>query len=96
MKKAVSRRLTSAQRSEIEALASLPDDEIDTKDIPEVRNWSGAQRALFFRPIKKQLTLRLDADIIAWFKRSARTGEGYQTNINRVLREYVDSHLAQS
>ena len=59
MKKRVSKRLSSAQRLQIEALAALPEDEIDTGDIPEVRNWSGAQRGLFFRPVKKQLTLRL-------------------------------------
>jgi uncharacterized protein (DUF4415 family) len=41
------------------------------------------------RPLKKQLTLRLDADVIAWFKASALRGEGYQTEMNRVLREHV-------
>ena len=96
MKKRVSKRLTSSQQAEIEALAALPDDKIDTKDIPEVLNWSGAQRGLFFRPIKKQLTLRLDADIIAWFRSKASKGDGYQTRINRALREYVESHARRS
>jgi len=96
MKKRVSKRLSSAQRAEIDALAALPEDEIDTGDIPEVRNWSGAQRGLFFRPVKKQLTLRLDADIIAWFRGRVRKGKGYQTMINRALREYVESHAHQS
>jgi len=44
---------------------------------------------LFCRPIKQQLTLRLDADVIDWFKTHATSGEGYQTHINRALREYV-------
>ena len=92
MKRTISKRLKAAQRAELEALAALPDDKIDTKDIPEVRDWSGAQRGLFFRPIKQQLTLRVDADIIAWFRSTAVKGEGYQTRINRALREYVDSH----
>ena len=96
MKTRVSQRLSSAQRAEIEALAALPEDEIDTEDIAEVRDWSGAQRGMFFRPVKKQLTLRLDADIIAWFRSSVRKGEGYQTMINRALREYVESHTHQS
>ena len=96
MKKAISRHLKSSQRSELDALAALPDQKIDTKDIPEVRNWSGARRGLFFRPIKRQLTMRLDADIIAWFKSHVREGEGYQTNINRVLRNFVDRHTHQS
>ena len=77
-------------------MAALPEEKIDTRDIPGVRNWSGAQRGLFFRPVKKQITLRLDADIIAWFKSNVSKGEGYQTNINRALRRYVESHAHQS
>ena len=92
MKKGSSDRLTPAQQAEIEALAALPDDKIDTRDMPEVRDWSEAQRGLFFRPIKQQLTLRIDADVIAWFKRHTPHGEGYQTRINRALREYVAQH----
>ena len=70
-------------------LAALPDGRIDTRDVPEARDWSGAKRGLFYRPIKQQLTLRLDADVVAWFKSHAPKGEGYQTNMNRALREYV-------
>ena len=92
MKKGSSGRLTRAQQAEIEALAALPDDHIDTRDIPEVHDWSGARRGLFFRPVKQQLTLRIDADVIAWFKRHTPHGEGYQTRINRALREYVEQH----
>ncbi|HEX6841648.1 MAG TPA: BrnA antitoxin family protein [Stellaceae bacterium] len=57
--------------------------------MPEVRDWTGAQRGVFYRPVKQQITLRLDADLVAWFKGSAPKGEGYQTNINRALREHV-------
>jgi uncharacterized protein (DUF4415 family) len=46
------------------------------------RDWS-TEEAGWYRPIKKPVTLRLDADVIAWFK--AR-GRGYQTRINRALR----------
>ena len=96
MKKGSSDRLTPAQQAELEALAALPDDKIDTRDIPEVRDWSGARRGLFFRPIKKQLTLRIDADVIAWFKQHTPHGEGYQTRINRALREYMAQHTHAS
>ena len=92
MKQGRSEQLTPNQQAEIDALAALPDDEIDTKAIPEVHDWSDAQRGLFFRPVKKQLTLRLDADVIAWFKRQTPNGAGYQTSINRALREYVEQH----
>ena len=47
---------------------------------------------MFFRPIKKQLTLWIDADVIAWFKSHTPNGAGYQTSINRALREYVEQH----
>ena len=42
MKKGRSDGLTPAQQAEIDALAALSDDHIDTRDIPEVRNWRGA------------------------------------------------------
>ena len=90
MKKASSRSLTRKQKAELDALAALPDDRIDVSDIPEVRDWSGAVRGLLYRPVKKQLTLRVDADVVAWFKEHARGGRGYQTDINRALREHVD------
>ena len=89
MKKGASERLTQKQRSEAEALANLPDESIDTSDIPEIPDWSGARRGLFYRPIKKQITLRLDADVLSWFKASTPDGRGYQTEINRVLREHT-------
>src|SRR5579872_2020580 len=95
MKKETFNQLTDEQQAELKALADLPDDQIDTQDIPEVSDWSKAKRGLFYRPIKQQITLRLDADVIAWFKSRMPRGEGYQTDINRVLREYVLQHTAQ-
>jgi uncharacterized protein (DUF4415 family) len=89
MKKKVSETLTPAQRAELESLARLPDNAIDTSDASEVLNWSRAKRGVFYRPVKRQLTLRLDADVVAWFK--ARATKGYQTRINQALREYVES-----
>jgi uncharacterized protein (DUF4415 family) len=88
MKKETS-KLTAAQQAELDALAAMPEDKINTAALPEQRDWSGARRGLFFRPIKKQLTLRLDADLIDWFKTHAPAGEGYQTRINSALREYI-------
>ncbi|HXW72218.1 MAG TPA: BrnA antitoxin family protein [Methylocella sp.] len=89
MKKETSKTLTKKQAAEINALADLPEAQINTRDVPEQRDWSDAKRGLFFRPVKKQLTIRLDADLIAWFKSHTRKGEGYQTSINNALREYV-------
>ena len=73
----------------MKALAALRDDAIDTRDAPELFDWSGPKRGLFYRPVKQQLTLRLDADVVAWFKHHTGPTEGYQTRINRALREYV-------
>lgn len=92
MKKATSKPLTEAQAKELAALAAMPDDQIDTRDIPAQTDWNGARRGVFFRPVKQQLTLRLDADLVAWFKAHAAKGEGYQTRINSALRTYVVEH----
>ena len=75
---------------QVQALEALPDDQIDTTDAPEILDWSDARRGVFYRPVKQQITLRLDADIIAWFKARAPGGRGYQTDINGALREHVE------
>lgn len=89
MKRETSRELTRQQKAEIEALADVPDERIDTSDIPEILDWSDARRGTLYRPVKQQITLRLDADVVAWFKTNAPGGRGYQTEINRVLREHA-------
>ena len=85
MKKGASKQLTRQQLAELKSLARLPEAAIDTSDAPELRDWSGAKRGLFYRPVKQQLTLRLDADVVAWFKNHTMPAEGYQTSINRAL-----------
>ena len=89
MKKDIT-ELPSDVQAQIRALEALPDDQIDTTDAPEILDWSDARRGAFYRPVKRQITLRLDADIIAWFRARARGGRGYQTDINRTLREHVE------
>ena len=63
----------------------MPGDQIDFSDIPPLtgRFWENAVRNPFYRPVKQQLTLRLDADIIAWLRQQ---GSGYQTRLNSLLR----------
>lgn len=75
--------------AELTALKAMPDADIDLSDAPEVLDWSGAQCGKYYRPVKQLLSVRLDADLIDWFKSS---GSGYQTRINAALREYVLSH----
>ncbi|MYC97315.1 MAG: hypothetical protein F4X14_20355 [Caldilineaceae bacterium SB0661_bin_32] len=85
-----SSELTGKQRAELQALEELTDDQIDTSDIPEVLDWTGARCGVFYRPVKQQITLRIDADVIAWFKARSEGGRGYQTDINRALRRHVE------
>ncbi len=75
---------------ELEKLAALSDDKIDTQDIPEApaENWAFARRGAFYKPVKQPVSIRIDADVLDWFKRHAE-GRGYQTEINQVLRRHV-------
>lgn len=91
MKKLVSKTLadspmTTVHRLELAELAARPDSEIDLSDIPELEDsfWENAVRNPFYRPVKQQLTVRLDADVVAWLRRQ---GKGYQTRLNKTLRK---------
>ena len=68
---------------ELRRLEKMKQKDIDLSDLPEVRDWAGAVVGKFYRPIKKPLTLRVDADVLAWLKSQ---GKGYQTRINEILR----------
>ena len=81
--------MTKEQRAERQALKRMTDDRIDTIQIPEILDWTDARRGVFYRPVKQQGTLRLDSDVVTWFKTHAQGGRGYQTDINRALREHV-------
>jgi len=78
--------LTKGERAELEKLAQMPESKIDTSDIPEWTDemWKRAVRGKLYRPVKRAVSLRLDADVIAWLKKG---GKGYQTRANRALRE---------
>ena len=81
--------LTPELQAEHDALAAMPESEIDTSEMPPIKDWNQGVRGAFYRPIKRPLSLRIDADIIDWFQRQ---GSGYQTRINAALREYVERH----
>ncbi len=73
---------------EISELKLMRDNQIDLADIPETADWSKAVVGKFYRPIKKSLTIRVDADVLAWLRSQ---GKGYQTRINALLRQTMDS-----
>jgi len=83
-------RLPRDLQIELDALAGMPDADIDTVDIPEVTDWAGSTRGALYWPVKKQVTIRLDADVLAWFQ--AQEERGYQTRINAALREDIIRH----
>ena len=82
------KKVSKKQAKQLAALAALPDEKIDLSDLPEVLDWSGAVVGKYYRPLKKSLTIRLDADVLAWLKAQ---GRGYQTRINLLLRAAMES-----
>jgi uncharacterized protein (DUF4415 family) len=86
MKKALSKKYSAARMKMLNKLAAMKNQEIDFSGIPEQCEWKGAKRGMFYKPVKQQLTLRLNADVVDWFNRQ---GEGYQARTNAVLRKYV-------
>ena len=76
---------TQTVSAEIEKLRRMPDAEIDYSDIPETDSefWADAE---IVTPKKDRISIRLDADMLAWFRSKPR----YQTLINRVLRHYYE------
>ena len=86
------KKLTAKKRAELLRPAQRPDEEIDLTDIPEIRQFpSDAVIGKFYRPKKQSVTIRLDADVLAWLKAS---GEGYQTRVNTYLRRLMTKHRA--
>ena len=76
------RKLTPAEARRLDAAP------IDYSDIPQLGEAFFAKVAAAWPPAKKQLTIRLDADVLDWLRRQ---GRGYQTRINRILRVVMES-----
>lgn len=85
-----SRPFSPDELEQLARLEALRDEDIDLSDIPEITDeqWATAFRPGLARPIKMPVTIRLDADVVGWFKEQSGD-KPYQTEINRVLRQYV-------
>jgi uncharacterized protein (DUF4415 family) len=86
-RKELNEKFSEKQDAEIKRLVAkgtVPDDQLDLSDIPEITDWTNAVRGQFYRPLKQQTSIRLDADVLAWFKSQ---GKGYQTRMNDILRD---------
>ena len=79
------RKLSKEQKRDI---AARRDEDIDFSDIPLVLDWSKAEMGKFYRPPKKSVTIRLDADVLKWLK---GYGREYQTGVNMLLRRAMTS-----
>ena len=86
-------QISAHRKRELTELGKRPDSEIDFSDIPPLTEkfWKNAVRNPFYRPVKKQVTLRIDADVLAWLKQ--KDDRGYQTRLNAVLRRAMLSEL---
>jgi uncharacterized protein (DUF4415 family) len=75
----------------------MKDQEIDFSDTPELTPAMFARsivrRGLKPVPRKRQLTIRVDSDVLDWYKKQ---GQGYQTRINALLRAYMQERLRRS
>jgi len=80
------------QRAGLKTLASKPDSEIDFGDIPPLTDdqLRSMVRGRFYKPVKRQITARVDADVLEWLKAQ---GKGYQSRINAILRREMLSSL---
>lgn len=79
------RKVPDSVRKELAELMARPESEIDLSDLPATSpdDWRGAKRGQFYRPIKTQLTVRIDNDVLEWLKSQ---GKGYQSRLNSILR----------
>lgn len=82
------RQRRTKSKTDRKRLNKMRDKDIDYSDIPELDDdfFKHAQMRL---PEKQSVTIRLDTDVLTWFKRQ---GKGYQTRINKLLRAYMDAH----
>src|SRR5260370_16849242 len=73
--------MTAARKRKLARVAARPDSEIDLSEIPPLTEsfWKNAVRNPFYRPVKQQLTVRLDADVVAWLRDQRKA---YQTRLN--------------
>ena len=81
---------TDKNRRELERLARKPDQQINYSDAPEKHPLpSKVHIGRFYRPIKQLVSIRVDADVLAWFR---SRGKRYQTYMNEVLRREMQSN----
>ena len=81
--------MSLSREQRLENLDKIKDKEIDYSDISELDEAFWANAVIEYPEKKKPVTLRLDADVLDWFR---SLGKGYQTRINSVLRSFYEAH----
>ncbi|SRR5258706_9564938 len=85
------KKLTKIQERDLAAIAALPDAQIDTSDIPEIKSLAGGIRGRFYRPVTQPVTIRLSAPDIAIARQLSKDkGLPYQTYIKMLLHEALE------
>jgi uncharacterized protein (DUF4415 family) len=79
--------MSKTTKTDWKRLEAMADSSIDTSEMPELGD-DFFLNAELHKPPKQAVTMRLDADVLAWFKEQ---GEGYQTRINKLLRAYMQA-----
>ena len=87
--------ISKESETDWERVSSTRAEDIDLSDLPEVTPEMFAnaivRKGFKLAPTKQQITLRIDQDVIAFFREQ---GRGYQTKINQLLRAYMEAHRA--
>ena len=85
--------LSAEQKARLDSVAAMPDEQIDYSDAPSLADAVWMKVATELPHTKKQITLRIDAEVLDFFK---HTGARYQSRMNAVLRSYVEAHKAHA
>lgn len=80
--------MSKRELAELKKLARMPDSKIDFSDAPEATAPARTLVGRFYRPVKQLISLRVDADVLAWFR---GRGSRYQTYMNQVLRREMQA-----
>jgi uncharacterized protein (DUF4415 family) len=83
--------MNRTSKTDWKRLAEMNDESVDTSDIPELDD-AFFEKAELRVSAKQPVTLRIDEDVLAWFKSQ---GKGYQTRINKLLRQYMENQSSQ-
>ena len=81
--------MSTSKEQRLKKLDEIKDKNIDYSDIPELDESFWVNAVIEYPERKKPVTLRLDTDVLDWFK---SMGKGYQTRINSVLRSFYNAH----